>query len=138
MSNSAVFIRSATLAGHILMSKEQFWTLIAMILGSGVVFLDSTVVNLALPALSREFGATFADLQWIADGYLLSLSALILITGSLADIFWAQKDLHHRPYCVWRHVSSLRIGHKPAHADHHANSPRCLGSTHGAGRTRNN
>jgi EmrB/QacA subfamily drug resistance transporter len=87
MSNSAVFIRSATLAGHILMSKEQFWTLIAMILGSGVVFLDSTVVNLALPALSREFGATFADLQWIADGYLLSLSALILITGSLADIF---------------------------------------------------
>jgi EmrB/QacA subfamily drug resistance transporter len=69
------------------MTKQQWGTLIATILGSGVVFLDSTVVNLALPALSREFGATFADLQWIADGYMLSLSALIIISGSLGDIF---------------------------------------------------
>lgn len=73
------------------MTRQQWGTLIATILGSGVVFLDGTVVNLALPALSRELGATFADLQWIVDGYLLSLSALILISGSLGDIFGRKK-----------------------------------------------
>ena len=69
------------------MNRRQFWTLTATIVGSGIVFLDSTVVNIALPALSRDMGARFADLQWIVDGYLLSLSALILIAGSLGDIF---------------------------------------------------
>lgn len=61
--------------------------LIATILGSGVVFLDGTIVNLALPKISTGLGADFSDLQWIADGYLLSLSALILLGGSLGDIF---------------------------------------------------
>ena len=60
--------------------------LIATILGSGVVFLDSTIVNLALPKISQGLNAHFSDLQWIADGYLLSLSSLILLGGSLGDI----------------------------------------------------
>jgi EmrB/QacA subfamily drug resistance transporter len=60
--------------------------LIATILGSGVVFLDGTIVNLALPKISVGLGAGFSDLQWIADGYLLSLSSLILLGGSLGDI----------------------------------------------------
>jgi EmrB/QacA subfamily drug resistance transporter len=57
-----------------------------MILGSGIVLLDGSVVNLALPTIARELHGNFADLQWIIDGYLLSLSALILIGGSLGDI----------------------------------------------------
>jgi len=73
------------------MTKREWGTLIATILGSGVVFLDSTVINLALPALSKEFGATFADLQWVVDGYMLSLSALILMSGSFGDIFGRKK-----------------------------------------------
>src|SRR5579862_2288252 len=68
------------------MSKKTL-TLIATILGSGVVFLDGTIVNLALPKISVGLGAHFSDLQWIADGYLLSLSSLILLGGSLGDIF---------------------------------------------------
>lgn len=62
-------------------------TLIATIIGSGVVFLDSTVVNLALPNISTHLHAHFSDLQWIVDGYLLTLSSLILLGGSLGDIF---------------------------------------------------
>lgn len=62
-------------------------TLIATIIGSGVVFLDSTIVNLALPKISQGLHGHFSDLQWIADGYLLSLSSLILLGGSLGDIF---------------------------------------------------
>lgn len=65
---------------------RQSRALIATILGSGVVFLDGTIVNLALPEIASEFDAGFSDLQWIADGYLLSLSALILLGGSLGDI----------------------------------------------------
>ena len=68
------------------MSKRTL-ALIATILGSGVVFLDSTIVNLALPKISIGLHAHFSDLQWIADGYLLSLSSLILLGGSLGDIF---------------------------------------------------
>jgi len=68
------------------MSKKNL-ALLATIIGSGVVFLDGTIVNLALPKISLGLHANFSDLQWIADGYLLSLSSLILLGGSLGDIF---------------------------------------------------
>jgi EmrB/QacA subfamily drug resistance transporter len=64
----------------------QRLTLWATIIGSGVVFLDGSVVNLALPSIGRSLGVGFGGLQWIIDGYLLSLSALILLGGSLGDI----------------------------------------------------
>ncbi len=73
------------------MTRRQLLTLIATIIGSGIVILDSTVVNVALPTISRQFNANFADLQWIVDGYLLSLSALILLGGSLGDILGRKK-----------------------------------------------
>lgn len=69
------------------MTREQRLTLLATIVGSGIVILDSTVVNLALPHIARNLHASFADLQWIVDGYMLSLSSLILLGGSLGDIF---------------------------------------------------
>ena len=73
------------------MDKRQRLTLLATIIGSGIVILDGTVVNLALPHISSSLHASFADLQWITDGYLLSLSALILLGGSLGDIFGRKK-----------------------------------------------
>jgi EmrB/QacA subfamily drug resistance transporter len=72
------------------MSKRTL-ALVATIIGSGVVFLDGTIVNLALPKISLSLHAGFSDLQWIADGYLLSLSSLILLGGSLGDIFGRKK-----------------------------------------------
>ncbi|HKX73541.1 MAG TPA: MFS transporter [Candidatus Saccharimonadales bacterium] len=73
------------------MTRKPFLTLLVTIIGSGVVLLDGTVVNLALPALTKELGASFSQLQWIVDGFLLSLSALILLGGSLGDIFGRKK-----------------------------------------------
>ena len=61
--------------------------LIVTIIGSGIVFLDGTVVSLALPSVASNLHASFSDLQWVADGYLLTLSSLILLGGSLGDIF---------------------------------------------------
>lgn len=55
------------------------------ILGSGMAMLDGTVINVALPKIGGELGASVAGLQWILDGYLLALAALILIAGSLGD-----------------------------------------------------
>ena len=62
-------------------------TLIAAILGSSVVFIDSTVVNVALPAIEEELGGGLAGQQWTANAYLVTLGSLILIGGSLGDIF---------------------------------------------------
>ena len=55
------------------------------VLGSGLAFLDGTVVNVALPDIGRDLGASTSDLQWILNGYLLTLASLILLGGSLGD-----------------------------------------------------
>jgi EmrB/QacA subfamily drug resistance transporter len=62
-------------------------TLIACILGSGIVLLDGTVVNVALPSIQRALGGGLAAQQWVVNGYLLTLGSLILIGGSLGDLF---------------------------------------------------
>lgn len=74
-------------AGVRLEEPRGRWMLAAAVLGSGVALLDSTVVNVALPALGRDLGADFAGLQWTVNGYTLSLAALILLGGSLGDRF---------------------------------------------------
>src|SRR5579859_7194706 len=62
-------------------------TLIACILGSGIALLDGTVVNVALPSIQRALGGGLAAQQWIVNGYLLTLGSLILVGGSLGDIY---------------------------------------------------
>jgi EmrB/QacA subfamily drug resistance transporter len=61
------------------------WLLTVAVAGSGMAFLDGTVVNVALPDIGRDFGASTSALQWILNGYLLTLASLILLGGSLGD-----------------------------------------------------
>jgi EmrB/QacA subfamily drug resistance transporter len=61
------------------------WVLAAAVLGSGVVFLDSTVVNVALPTIGKDLHAGITALQWTIDAYLVTLSALLLLGGNLGD-----------------------------------------------------
>jgi EmrB/QacA subfamily drug resistance transporter len=63
------------------------WILAATILGSSMAFIDGTVVNVALPALQSALGATLADVQWVVESYALFLAALLLIGGSLGDLY---------------------------------------------------
>src|SRR5436189_5166005 len=63
------------------------WVLAATILASSMSFIDGTAVNVALPALQADLGATVADVQWVIEAYTLFLSALILVGGSLGDHF---------------------------------------------------
>jgi EmrB/QacA subfamily drug resistance transporter len=67
------------------------WVLLTTILGSGMAFLDSTIINVALPKIGEELDASVAGLQWILDGYMLALAALILIAGSLGDRYGRRK-----------------------------------------------
>src|ERR1035438_92949 len=68
-------------------AAARTWILAATILGSSMAFIDSTVVNVALPALQASFHATVVDVQWVVESYGLLLAALILVGGSLGDLF---------------------------------------------------
>ncbi|HVX22892.1 MAG TPA: DHA2 family efflux MFS transporter permease subunit [Acidimicrobiales bacterium] len=63
------------------------WVLLATVLGSGMAMLDGTVVNVAVAPIGRDFGAEVSGLQWVLTAYLVTLSALLLIGGSLGDRF---------------------------------------------------
>jgi EmrB/QacA subfamily drug resistance transporter len=67
------------------------WILVATILGSSMVFIDGTVVNVALPALQSALRATLADVQWVVESYALFLATLLLVGGSLGDIYGRRK-----------------------------------------------
>ncbi len=82
-----VHARSVPSARIAAMSRKERLVLLAAILGSFVAFLDMSVVNVALPAIRRALGGGIAAQQWIVDAYLLSLSSLILIAGSVSDLF---------------------------------------------------
>src|SRR5947209_10179959 len=72
-------------------STQKRWTLVAAVLGSGIVFLDSTVVNVALPKIGEELHSsllgTFAAENFVYYGYLLSLSSLLILAGALNDYY---------------------------------------------------
>ncbi|HEY3186902.1 MAG TPA: MFS transporter [Solirubrobacteraceae bacterium] len=64
---------------------RKWWTLIAVSVATFMLLLDITVVNVALPSIREDLGAGFTDLQWVIDAYALTLAALVLTAGSLAD-----------------------------------------------------
>ena len=68
-------------------ARTKRLTLIAAVLGSAMVFLDGTVVNVALPALQEDLDASLSEQQWVIESFLLALSALLLVGGSLDDLF---------------------------------------------------
>jgi EmrB/QacA subfamily drug resistance transporter len=66
-------------------SSAGHWVLAIAVLGSGIAFLDGTVVNVALPDIGRDLDASTSSLQWVLNGYLLTLASLILLGGALGD-----------------------------------------------------
>jgi EmrB/QacA subfamily drug resistance transporter len=75
------------------MDKNQKLVLIVAILASFVAFLDGSVVNVALPAISHELGGGLTTQQWVVDAYLITLGACILIAGSFSDLFGRKRIL---------------------------------------------
>jgi EmrB/QacA subfamily drug resistance transporter len=87
------------------------WLLLATILGSSLVMLDATVVNVALGRIGRELDADFGALQWIANGYTLTLASFILLGGSLGDRFGRRRLFVVGT--VWFALASLLCGVAP-------------------------
>src|SRR5436305_9002576 len=81
---ASLFLRPPRLRVHPA-RRRGFWR--QRILGSSLAFIDSTVVNVALPALQANFNATIVDVQWVVEAYALLLASLMLVGGSLGDIY---------------------------------------------------
>ena len=96
-------LRMGTAAGR--------WALLATVLGSGIVMIDSTVVNVALPHIGADLGAGFGGLQWVINAYTLTLAALILLGGSLGDHFGRRRVFVIG--VVWFAVASAACGVAP-------------------------
>jgi EmrB/QacA subfamily drug resistance transporter len=84
-------ILSAILNAALTPAVRKQLVLVSAILGSTIVFVDGTVVNVALPAIQDDLGGGLALQQWVVDAYLLTLGSLILIGGSLGDLFGARR-----------------------------------------------
>ena len=95
------------------MTRSQRLTLVAAILGSSIAMIDGTIVNVALPAIQDDLGGGLQAQQWISNAYLLTLGSLILIGGSLGDIYGERRmfasaslpSASSRWLCAWRRPS---------------------------------
>jgi EmrB/QacA subfamily drug resistance transporter len=92
-------------------TRRARWVLLATVLGSGVTFLDATVVNVALPTIGTDLDASVAGLQWVVNGYTLTLASLILLGGSLGDQFGRRRVFVLG--VVWFAGASLRCSVAP-------------------------
>ncbi|MDQ3766804.1 MAG: MFS transporter [Actinomycetota bacterium] len=100
MAEDQSFVRYNSAAGR--------WVLLASVLGSSIAYLDATVINVALPALGEDLNAGLSDLQWTLNGYLLTLSALILTGGALGDRYGRRRMFIVG--VVWFAVASILCG----------------------------
>lgn len=87
------------------------WVLLATVLGSGIVMIDGTVVNVALPHIGADLGAGFGGLQWVVNAYTLTLASLILLGGSLGDHFGRRRVFLIG--VIWFALASVACGLAP-------------------------
>src|SRR4051812_38852736 len=87
------------------------WVIFATVLGSGMAMLDATVVNIALPAIGKDFDSGFDSLQWTITAYTLTLAALLLLGGALGDRFGRRRVFVIG--VVWFAAASLLCGLAP-------------------------
>ena len=73
--------------------QRRWWTLVVLSVSLLVISLDNTILNVALPTIERDLGASASDLQWIVDSYTLVFAGLLLMMGSLGDRFGRRRAL---------------------------------------------
>jgi EmrB/QacA subfamily drug resistance transporter len=84
---ATILCRSAAIPGQ----RRGTWVLVCTILGSSMAFIDSTVVNVALPVMQSSLHATVSDVQWVVESYALLLASLLLVGGSMGDLYGRRK-----------------------------------------------
>src|SRR5947208_8239216 len=66
--------------------ERKWWTLLVVCVGTFMLLLDITIVNVALPKIASDLHASFSDIQWVIDAYALTLASVLLTAGALADL----------------------------------------------------
>jgi EmrB/QacA subfamily drug resistance transporter len=99
--------------GNAPVAENRWWTLVAVCMGTFMLLLDVTIVNVALPDIQTALHASFTDLQWVVDAYALTLAALLLTSGSLADLY-GRKRLYVIGLAVFT-AASMLCGIAPSH-----------------------
>ena len=94
---------------------RRWWILLILCLSLLVLVVDNTVLNLAIPSLMRDLGATPADIQWIIDAYILVFAGLLLTAGSLSDRY-GRRRADHRAGVVRRGLAAGDDGGQPVAA----------------------
>lgn len=94
------------------MTDRSWWPLVAICLGTFMLLVDVTIVNVALPPIAASLPTSFSSLQWVIDAYALALAALLMVTGTLADRF-GHRRLYLAGLAVFA-VSSLACGLAPS------------------------
>src|ERR1700751_914060 len=102
---------ASTAPGRRYPSRTGRWVLAATVLGSGIAALDAPVVGIALPAIAKDFHAAVASMQWVVDGYTLTLAGLLLLRGALGDAYGRRKV--YVIGIVWFALASLACGIAP-------------------------
>ncbi len=90
-------------------TKRKWWTLFAVCLGTFMLLLDVTIVNVALDSIEADLGATFADLQWVVSAYALTLASFLLTFGSISDISGAGGYFSAESRCSLLHHSAAHL-----------------------------
>ena len=89
--------------------ERRWWILGVLCLSLLVIGLDNTILNVALPTLARDLGATNSQLQWMVDAYILVFAGLLLTTGSLSDRYGRRKALALGLVDLRRRLDALRV-----------------------------
>ena len=101
-----------------------------------MAFIDSTVVNVALPAIQRALDGTLAEMQWVVEAYALFLAALLLTGGSLGDLVEPPQGLRHRSDSLFGRVGLVRKRRHRETVDHRSWTPRRGCGAAGPGKSR--
>ncbi len=88
--------------------QRRWWTLVVLSISLLVISLDNTILNVALPTIERDLGASASDLQWIVDSYTLVFAGLLLTMGSLGDRFGRRRALVAGLRRLRRRLAALR------------------------------
>ena len=92
---------------------QAWWTLVAVSLGTFMLLLDITIVVVALPDIQKSLGAGFSNVQWTVDAYSLSLASLMLVAGSVADLFGRRAIFAVGLVIFTARLAALRGGQSP-------------------------
>ena len=118
-------IRGAQAGARPCAERAKPWVLAATIVGSSMAFIDSSVVNVALPAIQADLAAPMREAQWVVNAYMLMLGALILVGGAAGDRFGRRRDVRDRHRCLHGRFRCLRLGAECGRVDRGQSCSRC-------------